>query len=252
MATKSKFSKADFRNIAPKTKLVHHIDKALMTFDEPWEFRYEPKQSDFGWHPSGHCIPKPSALYDDAMVRLNGERSGVPQNLTFRKSGFIGHFWHQLLQHVLVEKVGFAEWKDIERLGTRIFAGDTPKPFAFMTGSADVAPCVIPNEGEYVVDFKTMTMVHFKGAQNGRLPSFFGPKYTAQINVYMDFFDLEKGMIVAIAKDTPHEFCEIEFRRDQSLIDAIYEKLQFVSECIEAESRPTPLDDDHFILPLEE
>jgi hypothetical protein len=251
----SKFNKLDFRTIAPKWKLVNHLDRALMDFDEAWEFKYEPKTGDTAWHPSGHCTPAPTELYEYAQARLNGESGREPPGIAFRKAGHVGHFWHQLLQHVTVEKLGFATWDEIENIGIRAWGG-TPlssrfeeafPPFHYATGAADIAPCHIPKHGDYLVDFKTMSSQHYRSPS---LPEFFALKYECQINIYMDWFDLEKGLIVAIQKESPHDFREVEFRRDQELINAIYAKWQFVSDCLDAGEAPDFEDDERFKLPV--
>jgi hypothetical protein len=71
------------------------------------------------------------------------------------------------------------------------------------------------------------------------------------MNVYMDFFDYDRALIVAVNKDTPHDFKEFEFRRNQPLIDVIYDKWKFVAECLQDEDRPDADDDLGFELPLE-
>jgi hypothetical protein len=270
----SKFNKLDFRTIAPKWKLVNHLDRALMDFDEAWEFKYEPKTGDTAWHPSGHCVSKPTELYEYAQARLNGESGREAPGIAFRKAGHVGHFWHQLLQYVTVEKLGFATWNEIEAIGKRVWKWDleykdcthqncgsghgencaawglkssAPHPYHWATGAADIAPCHIPKHGDYLVDFKTMSSQHYRSPS---LPEFFALKYECQINIYMDWFDLEKGLIVAIQKESPHDFREVEFRRDQELIDAIYAKWQFVSDCLDAGEAPDFEDDERFKLPI--
>src|SRR5688572_13162341 len=97
------FTLKDFRrDLSPKYKLVPKLDRAIADFDEEWTFHYEPKVSDLYWHPSGHCVPKPSELYDLAHDRLND----APEDREFKrkmaKFGPVGHFWHQFLQHIMV------------------------------------------------------------------------------------------------------------------------------------------------------
>ncbi len=240
-----KLTKEDFRKAVPKWKLVHHLERALAEFDEAWEFRYEPKKGDLGWHPSGDCTPVPSVLYESAYLRLNDI---APEGPGFsKKNGMVGHFWHQYLQHVLVHKVGFASADAIERKGIRCW-GAPGTPFHFAIGSADVAPCVIPQHGEYVVDFKTMNSQSFRQME---LPVEFAKKYECQIQIYMDFFGIEKGLIVAINKDSPHDMKEFEYRLSPELVEAIYDKWAFVADCLNHNDRPTDLDDRAYGLPFE-
>jgi hypothetical protein len=241
-----KFTREDFRKASPKYKLVPHLERALAEFDDPWEYKYEPKKGDLGWHPSGDCMPPITSLYHSALDRLN---ETVPASRFSNKNGQVGHFWHQYLQHVLVHKVGFADDDAIERRGMKHWGGspissrwsEAFPPFHYATGAADVAPCVIPRHGEYVVDFKTMASNQYRQLT---VPEWAALKYECQINIYMDFFDLEKGLIVAVNKDSPHELKEFEYRRNDKLVEFIYNKWKIVSECITHEEPPNGLDDN--------
>jgi hypothetical protein len=71
------------------------------------------------------------------------------------------------------------------------------------------------------------------------------------MNIYMDFFDYDRALILAINKDTPHDFKEFEFRRNQPLIDVIYDKWKFVvCQSASKDERPDSDDDnEHFEFP---
>jgi len=118
-------------------------------------------------------------------------------------------------------------------------------PFGWSTGAGDIAPCSIPNHGDYVVDFKTMSSQMFKQLT---IPEYFAKKYEAQINIYMDFFDLDRGLILCVNKDTPHDFKEFEYRRNDDLIAAVYDKWKFVGECVANEDEPDEQADKQFSL----
>ena len=261
MATKfPKSEKYNFsRNLVKRHKLVTHLDRYLGTEIEDFHFHYEPKVPDDAWHPSGHCTPSVTELYDIATGNIEKKDWGTSMLKTF----MVGHFWHQLLQKAVVD-LGFADESAIEVKGVRYWGDlDVPdhtqnhtegttrffhKPYHWATGAGDVAPCSIPGHGDYVIDFKTMSSHQYKSSG---IPEWAADKYEAQINIYMDFFDLERGIIVPICKDTPHEFKEFEFVRNQPLIDMIYNKWEFVSECLDMNEPPDELDNDCFdITPL--
>ncbi len=257
------------KNLVKKHKLVPHLERAIAEGDFPWEYKYEPKYGDTAWHPSGDCTPSVHELWLKAKGRLPEDGRPLPY-----KAFQVGHFWHAYLQHIVEKKLGFCDPTAVERKGfywwgevkpalvdpLSVYRFDPrvgyasmnyvpafpeaeaenkrygiPKPFEWVTGAGDIAPCDIPGHGEYVIDFKTM---------NGRdyalneMPGWVAEKYEAQINVYMDFFDLDKGLIVAIQKDSPHEFKEFEFTRNQELIDAIYGKWKLVAACIGEDIEP--------------
>lgn len=251
------------KNLVKRHKLVGHLDRYLGTEVKDFEFKYEPKKIDIAWHPSGHCTMSVSELYDYAQPFLDPNTKVVMKNdhgVALNKTFLVGHFWHQLLQKAVLD-LGLAEPSAIERRGIRGWGeGElkidptngmqimvepgipwhTFKPLHWATGAGDVAPCSIPGHGDYVVDFKTMSSHQFKS--NG-LPDWCKDKYEAQINIYLDFFDLEKGLIIPIQKDSPHDLREVEFVRNQPLIDAIYQKWEFVSILLDEGIEPE-LDSD--------
>lgn len=241
------------KNLVKRHKLATHLDRYLATEVEHFEFAYEPKQSDDGWHPSGHCTPSPTDLYAIATEQTEPRDWGV----SMLKSFMVGHFWHQLLQKAVVD-LGFAVPEAIELRGKHgwgpfeFVGGDDGwsdvrfEPFHYATGSGDVAPCLIPGCDPLVIDFKTMGAHDFK---NNGMPVWAADKYEAQINIYMDLFKLDRGLILCIQKDSPHEFKEFEFERNQELIDTIYDKWEFVSECLDAGEPPSKMDDNLFPLP---
>lgn len=265
-----KFDKTKLtKNLANQNILGPFLDRVFDTFDEPWTFDYEDKVHDNAWHPSGDCTLGVVALYDKAT----GKSEREPISNSLRKSFMVGHYWHQLIQHVIVTKLEFAEPSAIERRGIKYWGDLTPaqgdpasewqphwylhvgpKPNDFgipqdhhwVTGSGDVAPLVTPR-WQGIVDIKTMSSHQFK---QHKLPDWAATKYLCQINIYMDLFDEEQGMILGVNKDAPHDFKEFLYTRDQELIDAIYSKWKFVSECIDNDVVPTEEDNEQFALPI--
>jgi hypothetical protein len=233
-----KLPKHDFtRNLVKRHKLVGHLDRYLAVEVEEFEFKYEPKKSDDAWHPSGHCTPAVTDLYQIATGNVERKEWGAGMLKTF----MVGHFWHQLLQKAVVD-IGLAPQEAIEVVGKDSWAD---KPYHWATGAGDIAPCSIPGHGDYVVDFKTMSSLQYRA--NG-VPDWAADKYEAQINMYMHFFELDKALIVAVCKDSPHDMKEFEYVRNQELIDAVIDKWKFVSECLDSHTPPSALDDDEFTL----
>lgn len=245
------------RTLAVKNKLVPHLERVIGEGDFEWEYIYKPKEGDDAWHPSGHCTPTLNELYWIAKDPQK-EKFGPGLYKTFQ----VGHFWHQWLQYIVEKKLEFAGPDDIERRGLKGWGAMGTKqaevryfdhfedpvlwrPFHWVTGSGDIAPCDIPGYGEFVVDFKTMGSHDYK---KPHLPDWCAAKYECQINVYMDFFNLDKGLIVAILKDSPHEMKEFTFERNQPLIDALYQKWELVSHCLDEGIEP-PVDEE-IALPL--
>lgn len=237
-----KLKKTDFvRSLVKNHKLAGDIDKAIGQGEFEWSATFGPKVGDDAWHPSGDCVPSAIALYSKAQAVLAQEGATKP-SVSLSKTFQVGHFWHAYIQHIVVEKLGYATWDDIEVRGQRRWGTG---PFHWATGSADIAPCHLPVYGDYLVDIKTMGAHDFK--QMG-LPSWCAPKYECQVNIYMDWFDLERAIILCVSKDSPHAFKEYEYERNQPLIEAIYGKWGLVGACVE--HNESPPEDYEVDLPL--
>lgn len=224
------------RSLVKGYKLAPHLDKAIGQGEFEWEAKFEVKKGDDAFHPSGDCVSSAYQLYTQTT------RVSKPHSAGLLKAFQVGHFWHAYLQWIVVEKLGFSTWDEIEISHEMRWAEG---PYGWARGSADIAPCRIPVHGDYLVDIKTMGGHDFK--QNG-LPAWCAPKYEAQINIYMDWFDLERAIILCVSKDSPHEFKEFHFERNQPLIDAVYSKWRLVKDCIDQGIEP-PQDFD-LALPL--
>lgn len=234
------------KNLVNRYKLVplieNYIDKEG---DFEWSTEFKPKEGDDAFHPSGDCLPSLYDLY--WMAKETGTHGAVSTSL--RKSFGVGHYWHAYLQEI-VTRAGWADESAIERRGTKIWKvrssdeGEEPLPYHWATGAGDIAPIEIPT-WKGIVDIKTMNSFDFK---RNALPEWAKYKYIAQLNMYMDFFEEEEGMIFAVNKDSPHDFKEFMVRRDQQLIDSIYRKWKFVGEALDANYEPTEKDELEFQL----
>lgn len=244
------------KNLGKKYKYIPFLEKAIADFEDEWQFVYQEKEDDCYWHPSGHCTPDATELYLIATDEVERE----PVSGTLRKIFQVGHFWHQWLQYITLNKLEMCTPDAIERRGMKAWGGKEMgrvqvtehglsvgdwKPAAWhaATGSGDVAPLETPN-WKGIVDYKTMNAANFA---QPKIPNYYSAKYECQINIYMDFFDEEEAIILPINKDTC-EFKEFLYARNQPLIDIIYEKWEFVSACIEAGEPPTQADNDMFSL----
>jgi hypothetical protein len=248
-----KFDKSKVvKDLAQGRILAPYIEKAFESFDDEFAFVYKPKVPDTAFHPSSDCIPPVSFLCATARDQIE-PNTGISGAL--KKTFLVGHFWHALIQQIIVQKLEFASPDAIEREGKRLW-GDgpppdnaclIPRPYHWVHGYGDVAPLVTPT-WKGVVDIKTMRSADFMLLGTGGLPAWAALKYKAQLNIYMDLFDQERGLILAVNKDSPHDFFELEFERDQLLIDSIYQKWRAVSDCLDHGIVPTEEDDAAYVL----
>lgn len=213
------------RNLVKNYKLAGYIDKSISEGEFEWHAEFKVKNGDDAFHPSSDCTPSVAQLYKSRTTESQGISTGLS------KAFQVGHFWHAYIQWIVVERLGFASWNEVEKRGEKRWAEG---PYGWATGSADIAPCAIPG-GDYLVDIKTMRASDFKQQS---LPSWCATKYECQINIYMDWFDLDEALILCVCKDSPHEFKEFLFNRNPSLIDAIYKKWRLAGECIQLGAIP--------------
>lgn len=237
---KSKFT----REFARQTKLAHLIDRAIENEDDfEWKAEFLKKKSDKGFHPSSDCLPSPYELYQ-SIFHPEPRKYGADLKKTFT----VGHFWHQYLQFILVEKLSFCSWDDIEVHKTYSWGLRKNTPYHYVSGSAD-AIVEIPGHGRYLVDFKTQKSLDFR---LNDFPDWCKDKYMCQLNIYMLLHDLDKALFFCINKDSPHSFKEIEIVRNQRLIDDILYKWKVTSEYIaKQEAPPEDLDWDFATLRTE-
>jgi hypothetical protein len=250
-----KIPKDSFTKAFTKTKFAYQIDVEIGKGEFEWVYDYSPKGTDDAWHPSGHCTPSVNELWHFAK-NFSLEGKAIAHEPPLAKIFQTGHFWHQYLQEVCL-RAGFCGDGDVERRGKKVWksrnvywggSGDgieLPVAFHWVTGSADICPCEVPGHGPYLIDFKTMGSHQFRA--NEPHPNTM-EKWECQLNTYMDFFDMERAMIVGINKDAPHDFKEFEFARNQPLIDKLYYKWNLVSECLDADIEPP--EDEIVELPL--
>ena len=229
----TKFTKASFPQTLKRSGiLVPHLE-AYDKWDQPWEFKYEPKEHDDAWHPSGDCLPSAADLYDQ---KLREERRPISPQL--QRTFLVGHFWHQVIQKVVVE-LGYAAPEDIERTGVHGWGkpwaeADDRKwyqPYQWVRGQADICPLILPRWSG-LCDIKTMNTNDWtESERTGLLPLRFADKYEAQMNIYMHLFDQERALILGVNKDSS-KFIEFQFERNQQLIDEVLGKWEYVGECL--------------------
>lgn len=202
-------------------------------FPPTWELTIEnEKEWDDHFHPSSDSFTDPDLLYLDKTGQL--KRSPISASL--RKTFDVGHMWHRYLQNILVE-MGFVRASNVER-PLQQFLWETTVPEGLRSfygkGTADLVDVNIPGHGEWLVDIKTMGKENFQNP-----PENIMKKYFAQVNLYGDWLKTDKMLILAVCKDSPHDFREWIVPRDEGILEDIYARWRFVSECIAKRIRPS-------------
>lgn len=187
------------------------------------------KEPDDAFHPSS-ALKCAQVLYAAFREDLPQEHHSPDSQKTF----MVGHMYHGWLQWVIVEGLGFATWDDIEKEHDYHFMTSNGNPYR-VRGFVDIARCVVPNRGTYLVDIKTMNARIY--AQQ-TLPATTLEKYEAQVKLYLEFEDLDEAIILAAEKDSPHRFKEILVQRDPLFVDDVMEQWETVVDALVEEVPP--------------
>lgn len=181
------------------------------------------KEEDDAFHPSS-ALKCSRYLFAHFRKDLPVERHSPDTQKTF----MVGHMYHSLMQWIIVEGLGFATWGDIEKEGDYHFETAAGNPYR-VRGFMDVARCIVPNRGEYLVDIKTMNARIY--AQND-LPVTTMEKYSAQVKLYLEFEDLPEAIILCVEKDSPHRYKEVLIQRDPDFVDQTMARWEDVADAL--------------------
>jgi len=214
---KLKFMQQFAKTLSRDDVLVPHLNNYFYVADWPDEFPFvvhPNKEHDDAFHPSG-ALKCMRTLYAERRGDLKPEI----HPLELQKIFLFGHFFHSALQWIMVEGLKFATWDDIEKEYDMHFKTEKGNDMR-VRGFTDIARCVIPNEGEFLVDIKTVNARLFSMTPT---PEFLVSKYTAQVRFYMEFEDIDNAIVLMCEKDSPHRFKEVRITRDGNFVDRILE-----------------------------
>lgn len=200
------------KNLARKEILVPHLNTwfANAEFPDAIPFNVNPnKEKDDAFHPSSaeRCSLE---LFAARRGDLPEEKHGSDAQKNF----MIGHMYHGLMQWIVVEGLGFSTWDEVEKEYDLHFTTDAGNPYR-IRGFIDIARCEVPNKGTYLVDIKTMnSRIYAQGLSETTMK-----KYRSQIQLYLAFEGLETAILLAVEKDSPHQFKEILIEADPAFVD---------------------------------
>lgn len=205
--------------------LVPHLNNwfANAKFDDTISFDIHPnKEHDDAFHPSS-ALKCARHLFADFREDLPREKPAADSQKIF----MFGHFSHSIIQKIVVE-LGFCDDAEIEKEYDFRFTTAVGNPYR-VRGFIDIARCVVPNRGTYLVDIKTMNARIY--AQTD-LPLTTMEKYEAQVKLYLEFEELDEAIILCVEKDSPHRFKEIIVKRDPDFVAGIIERWEGVTDAL--------------------
>jgi hypothetical protein len=168
------------------------------------------KEWDEHFHPSSDVFTDPEMLFLEKTQTF--KRRPISANL--RRTFDVGHLFHGYIESIL-QDMGLVSPQNVEREILHAYVSPNGTHF-FGKGTADLVDVNIPGHGLWLVDIKTMNSQTF-----GAPPDDLLKKYFAQVNCYGDWLGIQKMMILAICKDSPHDFREFIVPRDESVLQGI-------------------------------
>jgi hypothetical protein len=219
--------------------LVPHIEayQQRAKFPDEWHITIRNhKEGDGYFHPSSDAFTPPRTLW----LQMQGRIISSPISPALRRTFDCGHMWHGYLQGMLIE-MGFVQPENVERYVTHKIT--TNRGEVIGAGTGDLVDVQIPGHGSWLVDIKTMNKVEFEQGAN----EFTMAKWRAQVSCYMDWFNTDKAMILAVCKDSPHQMREYQIQKDQALLNEIYDRWAYVAACLRTDTEP---EDDYQVDPL--
>lgn len=193
------------------------------------------KEVDDAFHPSSStkCARE---LYAERLGLVEKQKPLAESQLAF----MVGHMWHELLQFIVVEGLGFCDWDQIEKEHWLHSETEAGNPYS-VRGFIDFARVEIPGKGTYLVDVKTMASRIFSMTE---LPYDLMQKYTTQVKLYLEMEGLDQAIILCVNKDSPHRFKEVIVQRDPDLVDEVIDRWETVTDSVATETPPECSCDD--------
>lgn len=232
------------KDMAKKELLVPHLDRWFNAGKFPDEIAFRirlNKEKDDAFHPSSDA----SLCAQQLFAKRMGHTYGRPFTGSSFKAFMVGHYWHEVIQYILVDELGFVKPEDVEkekrvlRWGSVTMTGTDHVEAGFdayrwwARGYIDIAHCNIPGRGDYLIDIKTMRAMEFAKAR----PSLWN-KYYAQLQMYLDWENMETAIVLCVEKDSPHKFKEILVKRDPAFAEKVYKRWDLVIEAVKDDMPP--------------
>lgn len=172
------------------------------------------------FHPSSDCLLEARQLYFKKKPPKNAAHR--PRNLGLEMAASLGTAYHAILQTQLIQ-AGLVKPENVERE----VRSEEHRGRGHIDGIVDH-----PNGNTYLLDIKSKSSYGFRSMQ--------GPQksWIYQMNCYLDWLDLEECVIVMVLTEYPYSFREFRIKRNRELLRPVYEKWDYVSECLDKEVPP--------------
>lgn len=184
-----------------------------ITITDPY---YHDSKVDDYFHPSVHSVIGPKAIYHTLHPELRKE---LPKRESFfsTMTPLMGTIYHALIQQNLIHE-GLVKPEDVE-----VSLVDEDRHWR---GHADLI-----FKGE-LVDIKSMYSDGFR--------QLYTPKqyWTYQLHPYMDRLGKKSSRVLVVEQGLPWGMKEFVIKFDPELLKEIYDKWEYVSECLRTNTEP--------------
>lgn len=214
--------------LATRELLTPYLESAMLSDKWPDKYYVEVDSSPYtgtgdGWfHPSSHTVLGARELYftlhPDYRHRLDWERRTLVSAMTLS----MGSALHAVVQ-TQFQMAGLCSPEDIEVPAvSEKHRGRGSMDFRVHHPTGKVIP----------VELKTQNTFAFEREKT--------PKdiWVGQLNCYMDWLGYEEGIVLVMESGYPYRFKEFRIQRDEKLLKSIYDKWDYVRDCIDKNQVP--------------
>lgn len=216
------------KRLAHRELLVPYLENALIADKWPDEYTIKVDSTPYkgtgdGWfHPSSHALANERWLYYIIHPDHKDKRVFPRRTLQGAMTLSMGSALHAVVQTQMqmAELIGP---DDIE----------VPSVSVEHRGRGNMDWRILhPNGRRYGCEMKTQNSFAFEKQQ---VPK---PFWVAQLNCYMDWNDLDEGIILVVESGFPYRVKEFHISRNENLLKEIYDKWDRVIEAVENNTPP--------------
>lgn len=221
-----------FRSLAEEEIVIPHLERAL--FSDTWPESYNipvdlgrhtpPPAGEIGWfYPSVHCLMDQRRLYYEMHPRYRPLLPKEKFSMSAIWSMIMGTAAHSIVQTQLLMAGKIVTTDDIE-VRARSEERRVRARLDFLFTKADGTK--IP------VEMKTQNSRAYSQTKEAL------PSWECQLQVTMDLLGYEEGVLFVCEMGYPWDKREFRVRRDEKLLDTIYDKWATVLEAVKADNPP--------------
>jgi len=193
------------------------------------------------FHPSTHPLMPARELYyrfhPAHANKVMPERRTFSNHMTLAVASALHATVQQQLDMAGILKSGSYEWEDVREGVRGRYVRRNKGEWEYINelrkcrGRAD-GILNHPAEGEMLFEFKTMNSRSYKYQDTAQ------ESWEIQVNLAMDHYGVDEGVILLLELGWPWDMREFRVSRRQAILEPVYEKWEYVLECIKRDTPP--------------